>query len=386
LTQYERLDPDPNDRQPGKSTFPSYRLRAEVSGEFEVAVDGTISIPILGQFKVAGKSVEELRKLIAPAFESALGHAGLITIAIAEQPPIYIDGVVKNAGAFKFTTGLTVFHALSLAGGFQDIRLESHQILFQTMQEADTGEQAKQLLERLLSRAAVLKAELTSTPVVTPQALMDLVGETRAKSLVAGQVEERRVVVETNQNQINQQTQLIEGAKLSLETRAKQVKFFESEIQERETRLKSLEALMSHGDLGKPIYESAQADYLDTQAKKEDAAALMQQSQMQLNDAQLAQSKLKLDTQYALQHELSDLHLQIAQQSVVYRSHLAAVSAITTDPNAVPGAAPLVFDLLRETGGRVATYRVKGTCLLQPGDLVRVFVGSGKASDEIADR
>jgi hypothetical protein len=35
-------------------------------------------------------------------------------------------------------------------------------------------------------------------------------------------------------------------------------------------------------------------------------------------------------------------------------------------------------------GGRVATYRVEGNCLLQPGDLVRAYIESGKEPQYIA--
>src|SRR5208337_1119185 len=75
----------------------------------------------------------------------------------------------------------------------------------------------------------------------------------------------------------------------------------------------------------------------------------------------------------ALQHEISDLELQIAQQSVVYRSHVAAVSIIDSDPNSSPGALPLAYDVVRRVGGQAETYHVKPSCLLQPGDLVRVY-------------
>src|SRR5205814_7689076 len=155
------------------------------------------------------KTCDESRDAIARVFESTLGHVGVITIAIAEHRPIYIDGVVKNPGAYKYTPGLTALHVVSLAGGYENIKLESHQVLLSTMQEAQTGEQAKASLQRLLAREAVLRAELDSTPPSAPPALLDLVGESRAKELIAEQVGERKIVTETNTVQQQQQAQLI---------------------------------------------------------------------------------------------------------------------------------------------------------------------------------
>jgi polysaccharide biosynthesis/export protein ExoF len=378
LTEYERIDPDQNERLPAaKTPFPSYRLRAEVSGDFDIAEDGTISVPILGQFQAAGKSVQELTDAIGHAFGSTLGHVGIITIAIAEHQPIYVDGVVKNPGAYKYTPGLTALHAVSLAGGYQDIKLESHSILLQTMQEADTGEQAKETLERLLARDAVLRAELASSPVATPQALLDLAGETRARALIAAQLSERKTVIETNAAQEEQQAQLIESAKQALELRTSQIQMVNSAIDDRDARMKTLRAMMSKGLIGEPVYQEAQAQYLDTLSRKQDVAVGIEQSQQQVSNAQSILTKLKLDARFALQHEISELELQIASQSIVYRSHMVTVGIINADPNATPGASPLNYDVVRREGGRAVTYRVKPSCLLQPGDLVRVYLGNG---------
>jgi polysaccharide biosynthesis/export protein ExoF len=380
LTEYERIDPDQLDRMPAKNAYPSYRLRAEVSGDFEIAEDGTISVPILGQFKAAGKSVEELRSAIGAAFEATLGHVGVITIAIAEHQPIYVDGLVKSPGAYKYTPGLTAQHAVSLAGGYEDIKLESHQVLFQTMQEAGTGEQAKQTLERLLARDAVLRAELAAVPASTPATLIDLSGENRARELVAAQIAERETVLASNAAQQQQQTQIMDSAKQTLNVRKSQVETIDAAIERRRQRVKNLEALTSSGRLSEAVFEIAQAEYLDSLLKKQEVAVGIQQAQMQISDAQANLTRLKLDARFALQHEISDLELQIAQQGIVYRSHLATVSLIDANPN-TPGAAPLTYNLVRRTGGRVAIYRVYGSCLLQPGDLVRVFAGEGGASE-----
>ncbi len=383
LTQYERIDPNPNDRLPLATTaYPSYRLRAEVSGDFSVTEDGTISIPILGQFDAAGKTVQELRDAIGRSFGSTLGHVGMITIAIAEHQPVYVDGAIKNPGAYKYTPGLTALHAVSLAGGYEDIKLESHAILLQTMQEANTGEQAKQTLERLLARDAVLRADLELKPVSAPQALLDLVGETRANALIAAQASERKTLDETNAVQQEQQARLMDSAQQALDVRQSQVKFMDTALAERGARINTLRAMMARGAVGEPVFQEAQAQYLDNLSRKQDVALGIQVSQQQLADAKANLAKLKLDARLALQHEISDLELQIAQQSVVYRSHVAAVSIIDSDPNSSPGALPLAYDVVRRVGGQAETYHVKPSCLLQPGDLVRVYRGSGRGEDD----
>ena len=385
LTEYERVDPNPNDRLPAAGAFPNYRLRAEVSGDFTVGDDGIISIPILGRFQAAGKSAEELRDAVSRAFDTTLGHVGIITISVAERQPIYVDGLVKNPGAFRYTSGLTALHAVSLAGGYQDIKLESHQFLLQTMQELENGEQAKKTLERSLARETVLRAELESTrPAAPPQALIDVAGETRARALLEEQLRERETVIQTENVEVQRESRRLEEAKQALDVRSSQIEMADDAVQHRESRLRNLEAMLQRGSLSSPYYESAQAEYLDTVSRKKEIEAAILQTRTQMGDAQSNLAKIKLDARLALQRELSSLALQIAQLTIVYRTHLASLNVMDADPNISPEALHVDYEIVRRLGAGVASYRVPGSCLLQPGDLVRVHTGEKSPSQVVA--
>jgi hypothetical protein len=144
--------------------------------------------------------------------------------------------------------------------------------------------------------------------------------------------------------------------------------------------------MVARGSSSQDFYKVAQAEYLDTLARRQDVAAGIEQSLAELNNAQMTLAKLKLAARFALQPEISGLELEITQQSIVYRSQLASATIINAGPYASPGAAPLAYELVRRAGGRVATYRVDGSCLLQPGDLVRVFPEDGKGLAEVVNR
>jgi hypothetical protein len=175
----------------------------------------------------------------------------------------------------------------------------------------------------------------------------------------------------------------MDNAKYALNVRMGQMAMIDAAIERRGRRAENLQGLHSRGQVGEPVYDSAQAEYLETMSRKQEVVVGIQQIQAQVSDAEANLARLKLDARFALQHEISDLEQQIAQQAVVYRSHLAVASIINADPN-TPGATPLTFDLIRRTGGQVATYRVNGGCLLQPGDLVRVFLEGGPALADTA--
>jgi len=124
----------------------------------------------------------------------------------------------------------------------------------------------------------------------------------------------------------------MDSAQQALDVRQSQVRFIDSALAERGARINTLRTMMARGAIGEPVFQDAQAQYLDNLARKQDVALGIQVSKQQLTDAKTTLAKLKLEARHALQHDISELELQIAQQSVVYRSHVAAVSIIDSDP------------------------------------------------------
>ncbi len=90
-----------------------------VSGEYIVDETGTISFPLVRQIKVAGLSYAEMENAITERLVSA---DVLKTPNVAVQPlelrPIYIMGEVRQPGEYAYRQGLTVFAAISMAGGY----------------------------------------------------------------------------------------------------------------------------------------------------------------------------------------------------------------------------------------------------------------------------
>ena len=89
-----------------------------LDGEVTVDLDGRIALPGIGGLEVAGLDVAGVRARI----EAALRGEGLVRepsvrVEVARHRPFYVGGDVRTPGAFEFEAGLTVRHALVLAGG-----------------------------------------------------------------------------------------------------------------------------------------------------------------------------------------------------------------------------------------------------------------------------
>jgi polysaccharide export outer membrane protein len=109
---------------------------AELRAHARVNMDGAISFPLLGEIQVAGQTAQQLRTKIqsllaeqvnqhqATGASVPFGHTELneVTVEIAEYRPIYINGDVAHAGEQTFRPGMTVRHAVLLAGGLDPAR------------------------------------------------------------------------------------------------------------------------------------------------------------------------------------------------------------------------------------------------------------------------
>lgn len=111
----------------------SYRLGAgdvvtvQVLGEEDLKREkirlsdaATISYPVLGEIRLAGKTVGELERLIRDGLKGRYLVNPQVTVTINEYRNFFINGQIEKPGGYPFIPGLTVRKAVSLAGGFKE--------------------------------------------------------------------------------------------------------------------------------------------------------------------------------------------------------------------------------------------------------------------------
>jgi len=91
----------------------------DLSRDVVVTPDGRISFPLIGEMVAEGKTVTELKKSISDKLMNYI-TAPEVTVIVKESRSrvIYTIGKVKNPGPQRLTADMTVIHALSGAGGF----------------------------------------------------------------------------------------------------------------------------------------------------------------------------------------------------------------------------------------------------------------------------
>jgi polysaccharide export outer membrane protein len=98
----------------------------ELTQAVRVGADGSISLPLLGSFHVAGRTVGEVEELtVAKLTEQRLVRDPQVSVRITEyrSQPVYVLGAVNRPGQFVMTSSLSLVDAIALAGGFDPQRV-----------------------------------------------------------------------------------------------------------------------------------------------------------------------------------------------------------------------------------------------------------------------
>lgn len=92
----------------------------QLSQEVSVRPDGAITLPLLGDVHVAGKTLEQVDALIAERGARFFTEPLSVTTQVIEIKSyrIYVLGEVQRPGEYSPATKVTVLQALSLGGGF----------------------------------------------------------------------------------------------------------------------------------------------------------------------------------------------------------------------------------------------------------------------------
>jgi polysaccharide export outer membrane protein len=90
----------------------------DLSGTFQIAANGAIAFPLLGDIQAASLSAAEVSQRLADRLKQGVVKQPSVSVEIVRYRPFYILGEVRNPGSYPFTPGMTVLKAVATAGGF----------------------------------------------------------------------------------------------------------------------------------------------------------------------------------------------------------------------------------------------------------------------------
>lgn len=89
-----------------------------LNGVYDIDPSGSVSLPLAGSVRAAGRTKLELQRDIARRYKSEYLQDPKVTVEIAGFRPIYILGEAEKPGEYPYRSGLNLISAVTAAGGF----------------------------------------------------------------------------------------------------------------------------------------------------------------------------------------------------------------------------------------------------------------------------
>ena len=92
---------------------------ADLSGEYQVDLAGNLALPLIGNVRAVGLTVEELQQRLVQSYGVRyLRHPDItVGISASSQQGVTVDGAVIHPGEIPFQSNLTLQRVVALAGG-----------------------------------------------------------------------------------------------------------------------------------------------------------------------------------------------------------------------------------------------------------------------------
>jgi protein involved in polysaccharide export with SLBB domain len=372
LAFYEVLEPLEDrwgaNRQRLQEPTKGVQLRAELSHDYAVGASGKLSVPILGVFQAADIRRDELQRRIECAFDAFLGQKGFVNIVSVAKQPVYVVGKVKNAGSFAYAPGMTVLHAIALAGGFENATLEPWQVV-EISREAEQLQLALDRAARMTARTAAINVA-ASGESATPQELSDLVGSEGANALMSQELAPRRLATQTVAVDVKALETDVDDANRDLELRKSNMPVIQQAIDLRQERVADLTKLAQMGSISRPVLIQAQTELMEAQERRQQTLAAIAMAENRIKKAEQALEERRNRAALANEQDLLEARTEAAKaasEGDAASQVLQAMAQTITSSRTTP---ELTYVIIRQINGAPVEIRASESTLLEPGDLV----------------
>lgn len=378
-----------------RSTDSKYASWEALDGTYSVDDAGNLSIPIAGQVKASGQTIEQLSDAISDALaeKADLPVRPFIAVEIDQHAPIFVNGSVERPGRYPFEANMTVIKAVSIAGGYMRARDDSSYYDRDRIQAA--GDYRTAVLNRrdLLMRAARLRAEIAGQSDFGIPA--EIVGVPDIDKLKAEELNLMRLrAVETNSkveaadDLSRLYTQEIQSLEAKIVSQKRQIDLAQQE-------LNNVNSLVSKGLTSNTRQFSVDRSLAETQSELLDLEIALTKSRQGLNESQREKADIINKRNAENQQELNTINLavnkagidmQVAQllgDQAGYSAELARMGAEST----LLGTTKKNFKIVRrnEDGSYSNIVADENTALL-PHDIIEIGVEAAADASSAASQ
>lgn len=344
-----------------------------LGGTFAVGPEGALSLPVVGVLEVAGLSLEAVSERVSAALHAALrlGEAPSVSAEIAGYRPVFVIGDVAQPGVVAFSPGMTVLHALALAGGTRSALSADVVSSGQALRAASALREARVEIAALRVREARLRAERDGAEAIGfPPVLEHPDGPAAIERL---EVEEA-TIFQAQREALERELAAIADLEALLREEIAALENKSTGIAEQLGRMSKavgdLQGLVDRGLARAPALLNQQRSLLELEGRELDIQTALSRSRQALSEAERDAIDLRARRVVQAATSLQETRARIARQEE--RARLAAQLVIEAGASlASAGDFEEVYHFQIHRDGESAFAAPRGTTL-QGGDVVEV--------------
>ncbi len=355
-----------------------------LTGEFVVAANGTLALPLLGAIPVRGLTTAEVANEVATRLREKASLSGLpdTVVDVSQYRPFYVLGGVDRPGEYSFRPGMLVVNAVAIAGGVYRPPRTSD---WGFERDAITGRGDLRLAslrnDELRAREIRLKAEAEDLNEFPP-APSDL-----SPATLKYLDEERLVFTARLDRHKNQQAALVnsiallEGEIFALQGQLTAAKKQEDSVNR---ELEDTRSLVARSLVPAPRILPIERTVAQIEREKKEIETSQMRARQQINTLKGQHNMLSDERRSQAVAELQALDNQRRELShrIETAARLVEGSAIMLSSEREHGEAEIAptFVIIRQVDGKPVERTATETTVVLPGDIVKVYRPQGAAS------
>jgi polysaccharide biosynthesis/export protein ExoF len=378
ITVFEKMDVSTNNKLVPPSVITTAYQRMDLSGEYSIDADGTITVPRLGRFSISSRqptSAAEFQNQISEAFERSQKRTAEINVTIVERPSVFVTGGVINSGAHKFISGMFVLQAVALSGGTVQ-RPGTTSNAVETLREQDRQTRAAEQLKRLQVRRARLEAESKGwTAIPVPNRLVALRAKPDVQSLLSSENSLLTVQLSKNQQLREENAAALVSARRERAILTRKVEQMAGQLKLKAERVADVQRLSARGLMTRNSFTLVLNDAADAEARYEDGLLAIAQIDTRIAAAQHAHAKLEADLKLNLVTAINATDREIfeTEQTVNLSEAVAAIAIDGTAAMHAQTQSDPIYEIVRKSPAGFTRLRADHHTPLLPGDVLRVI-------------
>lgn len=341
--------------------------REDLNGDYVVGESGQLRLPRIGMFDVRRKTTQEVETGIREVVEKKGEKLGYFSVDVVECRPFYVGGLVNRPGAYPFVNGLTVLHAVSLAGGLYRFPLSSS---VEALRERSKLAEAIDRLKAPLARRARLFSERDKLEtIVAPPDLVQL-DPLNVKEII----ERERVIMQRVREVDNREKagleKIVTLTKSEGDTYAAEIQAIAERLDEQTRLFANLKKLHDQKLINQQRYFESLASLDTVQRDKQLAIASLARARSSLEKAQRDLAMLELLRESRIAKEIAETELELTRLQVSVDE--ARKLTRNLEGLAGQGGSETYRIMRRDEAGRLQNQRVTETTPILPGDVVQI--------------